>query len=213
MATLKSHGALNEYNQMMENHQTTVAELNDVSKKLDNLKKFEQGKSDLKVEQESLVQQAKTDLNERSNQRQKAVLAFNSYSNMMYSAPGTLSINMTETGFKFDVKIERSGSQGISNMKIFCYDLMIAKLWSKKSPSPAFLMHDSMIFDGVDERQKALALKLAKSESEKEGFQYICSMNSDSIPEKELEGFDLDSSVIMTFTDDNPNGGLLGIRF
>ena len=131
----------------------------------------------------------------------------------MYSAPGTLSINMTETGFKFDVKIERSGSQGISNMEIFCYDLMIAKLWSKKAPSPIFLIHDSMIFDGVDERQKALALKLAKSESEKENFQYICNMNSDSMPKKELEGFDIESSTTETFTDDKPDGGLLGIRF
>ena len=49
MATLKSHGALNEHNQMMERHQATIADLNDASKKLDNLKKFEQEKSTLKV--------------------------------------------------------------------------------------------------------------------------------------------------------------------
>ncbi|MBU4032277.1 MAG: DUF2326 domain-containing protein, partial [Candidatus Thermoplasmatota archaeon] len=163
MLTLKSHGALQEYTQLQNNHQNTVAQLKDVSQRLDNLKKFEQGRSSINVEHELLLQQAKNDLNERSSQKEEAVLAFNSYSKTMYSAPGILSINISKTGFKFDVKIERSGSQGIGNMKIFCYDLMLAKLWVKKAKSPIFLIHDSIIFDGVDERQKALALQLADS--------------------------------------------------
>ena len=214
MLTLRNHGALQEYTQLQSNHQNTVAQLKDVSNRLDNLKKFEQGKSSINVEHELLMQQAKNDLSERSSQKEEAVLTFNSYSNAMYSAPGTLSINVSKTGFKFDVKIERSGSQGIGNMKIFCYDLMLAKLWAKKAKSPIFLIHDSIIFDGVDERQKALALQIAESESKKEGFQYICTMNSDAIPRKDFDkDFDFDKYVVKTFTDAKEEGSLLGIRF
>ena len=214
MLTLRSHGALQEYTQLQSNHQSTVAQLKDVSNRLENLKKFEQGRSSINVEHELLLQQAKNDLNERKSQQEEAVLTFNSYSNAMYSAPGTLSINISKTGFKFGVNIERSGSQGIGNMKIFCYDLMLAKLWVKKAKSKIFLIHDSIIFDGVDERQKARALQLAKSESEKAGFQYICTMNSDAIPINDFDkDFDFDKYVVKTFTDEKEEGSLLGVRF
>ncbi|NUO08147.1 MAG: DUF2326 domain-containing protein [Candidatus Brocadia sp.] len=56
----------------------------------------------------------------------KAILLFNSNSQALYEAPGTLSIDVTKTGLKFGVNIERSGSHDIGNMKIFCYDFMFA---------------------------------------------------------------------------------------
>ena len=125
-----------------------------------------------------------------------------------------MSIDILEKGASLDVKIERAGSHGIENMKIFCYDLMLAKIWAKKTETPVPLIHDSLIFDGVDERQKALALQLAKSESEKHGFQYICAINSDAIPEKEFKKeFDFGSHVVRKLTDRTDEGGLLGIRF
>lgn len=214
MRVLQDHGALIEFIQLQNNHQKTVAELNDVSIRLENLKKFEQGKSAIIVEQELLQQQANIDIKERKNQKESAVLLFNANSEALYRVPGTLSIDISKTGFKFDVKIERSGSHGIGNMKIFCYDLMLAQLWAKKDKSPGFLIHDSIIFADVDERQKALALQLASKESLAGGFQYICTMNSDSIPEKDFdEGFNLDKYVRVRFTDATEDGGLLGIRF
>ena len=99
-------------------------------------------------------------------------------------------------------------------MKIFCYDLMLVQLWAKKTTTPVYLMHDSILFADVDERQKALALELAASESEKKGFQYICTMNSDSIPTNDLsKNFDLDRYVRLKLTDATEDGSLLGIRF
>lgn len=58
---------------------------------------------------------------------------------------------------------------------------MLAQLWSRKKPSPRMLIHDSAIFDGVDERQVALALELACQESEMKKVRYICMFNSDDI--------------------------------
>lgn len=213
MQTLKTHGALNEYIQLQTNHQTTVSLLKDTTLRLENLKRFEQGKSAIAVEQQLLQQQAINDLNERKIQKETAVLTFNSYSNSLYEVPGTLSIDVTKTGYKFNVAIERSGSHGISNMKIFCYDLILAKIWSQINKKPVTLIHDSIIFADVDERQKALAIQLANSEAEKEGFQYICTMNSDAIPKEDLGNFDFDKYVVKKLTDSTEDGGLLGIRF
>lgn len=214
MLVLQEHGALEEYTQLQNNHQKTISELKDLEIKIENLKKFEQGKSAVTVEMELLQQQANIDLSERKVQKEKAILLFNANSQALYKAPGTLSIDVSKTGFKFGVNIERSGSHGVGNMKIFCYDLLLAQIWAEKNISPKILIHDSIIFADVDERQKALALELAAQESEKLNFQYICTMNSDAIPTKDFsEGFNLDKYVRKTLTDASDDGGLLGIRF
>lgn len=215
MQILKKHGALQEYTLLQNNHQKTIAELKDVGIRLENLRKFEQGRSATVVDQELIYQQANSDLAERKTQKERAVLLFNSNSEALYSVPGTLSIDFEKTGFKFDVKIERSGSHGIGNMKIFCYDLMLAQIWAQQEKSPGFLVHDSILFADVDERQKAHALELAAKESERLGFQYICTLNSDAIPPAKdfSQNFSLDKYVRITFSDKTEDGGLLGARF
>ena len=214
MQTLRTHGALQEYVLLQTNHQNIVSQLKDVSLKLENLKKFEQEKSALVIEQALLQQSATKDLNERNIQKQEAILTFNSYSEHLYKVPGTLSINAKKKGYTFEVEIQRSGSYGVGKMKIFCYDLLLAKLWAKRKKTPMFLIHDSILFADVDERQKALALQLAESEARKYEYQYICTLNSDAVPHKEFDkDFDFDSFVVATFTDAKEDGGLLGIRF
>ncbi len=214
MQILKKHGALQEYTLLQNKHQKTIAELNDVKIRLQNLKKFEQGRSETVVEQEIIYQQANTDLSERKIQKEKAILLFNSNSQALYSVPGMLSIDFEKTGFKFNVNIERSGSHGIGCMKVFCYDLMLTQIWAQKEKSPGFLIHDSIIFADVDERQKAHALELAAKESERLGFQYICTMNSDTIPVKDFsQNFQLEKYIRMTLSDATDDEGLLGIRF
>jgi len=141
---------------------------------------------------------------------------FNRNSRFLYDAPGRLIINVGDNGFQFRVEISRDGSEGIDNMKIFCYDLMLAQLWaeSDRESSPRILIHDSTIFDGVDERQVRLALELADRESRIYGFQYICTLNSDMVPYSEFAAdFDFDSFVRLRLTDESDEGGLLGIRF
>jgi uncharacterized protein YydD (DUF2326 family) len=214
MLILKEHGALVEYTRLQNYHQKTVAEIKDLTIKIENLKKFEQGKSSVRIELELLQQQAITDLAERKIQKEKAILLFNSNSEALYEAPGVLSIDVSKTGFKFGVTIERSGSHGIGNMKIFCYDLTLAQIWAQQHPSPGLLIHDSILFADVDERQKALALELAAKEAERLNFQYVCTMNSDTIPRNDFsEDFDFDKYVRLILSDATDDGGLLGIRF
>lgn len=211
---LQKHGALDEYSAIQNKHQTKVAQLKELNIRLENLKKFEQGKVSIEMDQTVLQKQATTDLSERKAQRKRAILLFNSNSKALYETPGTLSIDVTKTGYKFNVEIERSGSHGVGNMKIFCYDLMLAQIWANKRPNQIFLIHDSILFADVDERQTALALELAVKESEKQDFQYICTLNSDTLPEKDFsKDFHIYDYVRQTFTDATEDGALLGIRF
>ena len=84
----------------------------------------------------------------------------------------------------------------------------------QRDPSPRILIHDSTIFDGVDERQVRLALEFADIESRRCGFQYICTLNSDRVPYSEFAAdFDFDSFVRLRLTDESDESGLLGILF
>lgn len=76
-------------------------------------------------------------------------------------------------------------------------------------------VHDSELYDPVDERQKALALKLAAAESERCDCQYIAMLNSDQLPTNDLADieFDIAPYVRLRLTDTDASGSLLGIRF
>jgi len=214
MEVLQTHGALEEYTQLQQLHSKTLAQLRDVEQRIYNLKKFEEGKSELAIDKQLLLRRARTDLEERHAQVRKAIALFNENSQALYQSPGTLAIDVEQTGYKFHIEIERSKSGGIGNMKVFCYDLMLAQLWAEKPYNPGFLVHDSIIFDGVDERQRALALELANREAKKRGFQYICMLNSDMIPTDDFSGgFNFNDFVRLRLTDATEAGGLLGIRF
>ncbi|MBF0142991.1 MAG: DUF2326 domain-containing protein [Magnetococcales bacterium] len=214
MEILKTHGALESYTRLQQRHLEMVKELNAVTSMIENHRAFESGMSEVKIAQEHLHQKARRDLDERRTIRERAISLFNEYSQNLYSVPGNLVVDVTPSGFNFRVDIERSGSGGVDNMKIFCYDLMLARLWAEQSVSPRVLIHDSMIFDGVDERQRARALELAAQESEAHGFQYICTLNSDMVPEKEFSAyFDLSPFIRLRLTDEDVKGSLLGVRF
>lgn len=210
---LESHGALEEFVLLRDKHEENVAMLEQIKNQLENTRKFEAGESEIRIETERICQEMRLDYADRRAPRE-VIRAFYEYSMHLYESPGTLSIKTRDTGYKMDADIERSGSHGIENMKIFCYDLALARLWSQRRHRPGFLIHDSTIYDGVDERQVAHALQLAESEAASHRFQYICMLNSDAVPERDFDpGFDFGGHVVMTLTDDSDEGGLLGMRF
>jgi uncharacterized protein YydD (DUF2326 family) len=214
MRTLQTHGALEEYNKMQVMHLREVEILNDINTQIENLKKIEEGKLNLRIERDLLRQRARQNYDEREAQREQAISLFNENSQALYNVPGDLVIDVEDSGFKFNVEIERSGSEGVSSMKIFCYDLMLAQLWARKRESPGILIHDSTLFEPVDERQIALAIETACRKSEQHEFQYICMMNSDKLPLEDFsDEFDIYSYVRKTVTDATEEGCLLGMRF
>ncbi len=212
---LETHGALEEFSKLQGRISVLKQQLEEIKNRKENLKRFEEGKSSLKIAKEELFQGTRRDYQERLPRVENAIKFFNRNSERLYSEPGYLSIDVTETGYKYKVEIKRARSQGIGYMKVFCYDLTLILL-NPGSDKPGFLIHDSTIFDGVDERQIAKALELAASKAEEQGIQYICALNSDNVPYNDFSvdfKSEFDKHVIITFTDATDDGGLLGIRF
>lgn len=214
MSTLSAHGPWDEYQQLTDQQADLKAQLQTLNDRIRTLREIQEGTSSYKIDRETLLKRTRQDYEERRVQRDRAISLFNANSQALYAAPGSLVIDVTDNGYKFGVDIQRSGSRGIDSMKVFCYDLVLAELWDGKDASPGVLVHDSIIFDGVDERQRALGIQLAAAKAETLGFQYICTVNSDMVPSNEFDdGFHFDRYVRLTLTDATPDGGLLGIRY
>ena len=214
VSVLETHSALDEYSYMQNRQAEVKRKLENVKMALERLNKFEENKSNLKIKLEELIQNSRMDFIERSQVIDKALSLFNQYSKYLYSNAGTLSIEINKSGYKYKVDIKSSGSQGINYMKVFCYDLTFTAIQSENNHS-LFLIHDSTIFDGVDERQVAKALELAYQESSSKGYQYICTLNSDNIPYKDFsDGFKekFDKSIRLTLKDGNEKDSLLGFK-
>lgn len=216
MKILETHGALAEYVLIQDRYAEAKQLLEDAKKRLESAEYIEDSKSRLKIENQELLIKSRQDYNERIQIREQAISLFKTNTEFLYPEAGTLTINLKETGYSFGVDIKSSRSQGVNYMKVFCYDMVLAELGCVRNRYPDFLVHDSTIFDGVDERQVARALILAQLKCEKLGYQYICLVNSDMIPYQEFDDeftLQFNSNIVLKISDDQENGGLLGIRF
>lgn len=211
---LNTHGALEEFSKLQRKLNDLEARSNEIKTQVKTVKKIEESKTSLKIDFAVLEKEAKRSFDELNIARNKAIELFNANSEALYDAPGKLIIDVTERGFKFNIDIERLGSTGVGNMNTYCYDLVIAELWSDKKKKPGFLVHDSNILDGVDSRQKAHAIELAERRTNEYGFQYIGLMNSDVIPEDSFSsGFGIEKFIRKRLRDDDyPRNALLGIK-
>jgi uncharacterized protein YydD (DUF2326 family) len=214
LSVLRTHGALAEYAELQRLQNEETAKFSAVNQKIANLKRIDEIKSQTRIEREQLQILARSFYEERRSDRERAISLFNESSEALYSRAGELIVDVVEGGYRFNVEIERQDSQGVEQMKVFCYDLTLATLWAARHVGPGLLIHDSTIFADVDERQKAHALELAARTADTHGFQYICCLNSDGIPESDFtEGFSLQPYVRIELTDEGETGGLLGIRY
>lgn len=215
MGVLRSGGALEHYTSLREEAGRAEAEVEGLRQRLDTAERIESTKAELDIERANLTKALRDDIHERADIIREAILAFEALSESLYEKAGSLTISETGSGPQFEVHIDGQRSKGITNMQIFCFDLMLTEIGLKNGRGPGFLIHDSHLFDGVDERQVAKALQLGAERSEAAGFQYIVTMNSDALPRDGYKaGFDIRSHVLETkLTDATDTGGLFGLRF
>jgi len=214
LGALAGQGALEELTQLQELHAATRLKVDELTNRITQLRQMTTKSDTIKVETVELKRATTLDYEERRALWSQALSLFSEFSEALYKAAGRLVIDIDDTGYKFDVEIAGSPSEGISKMKIFCYDLMLISFARQRRLGIDFLIHDSTIFDGVDPRQRAHALELAAAMSAKYGFQYICTLNTDMVPINDFSaGFDFESLVRMRLTDTDPSGSLLGFRY
>lgn len=215
MGILQSGGALDHYAQLQEETGRAEADVEGLRQRLVTAERIESTKAELDIDRARLLKALQTDLHEREGVVTEAILVFEALSNALYEKAGSLTISATSNGPTVDVRIDAQRSKGITNMQIFCFDLMLADLATRRGLGPGFLIHDSHLFDGVDERQVAKALQLGADHAAAVGFQYIVTLNSDALPRHGFRpGFDVDAFVCPTkLTDATETGGLFGLRF
>ena len=213
MSTLNSHGALEQYSQLRTELSRLEAELETIRQRYAAAEQLEGLATELAVERNQLLQRLRLNFREQDDTLRKAIRTFQEISQALYEEAGSLTIDASENGPKFEIKIHGELSKGISNMQIFCFDMMLMQMCIERGIGPGFLIHDSHLFDGVDERQIAKALQLGAEISESLDFQYIVTMNSDVLPSLRLDDFDPHAYVLDTVLTDAEQGGLFGIRF
>jgi uncharacterized protein YydD (DUF2326 family) len=130
----------------------------------------------------------------------------------------TIECNDGENQLRFNIeaKIESDASDGINNVKIFCYDLTI--LLKGFNHNINFIFHDSRLFDGTDERQKADMFKTIYEMFAQANKQYIATVNQNQLNEikKHIKDDEFEQiitqNIVLTLTDESDSEKLLGIK-
>ena len=221
MTYLGEHGALDVFVSLSE-------KVSNLKSNRENLKKYQALQTEYKeklrdIEKEQIEQSEQTD--NYLTELQKEISGLKNYFRELVKRfyPNNiagLSIENNDGNnkqrFNIEAKIESDNSDGINNVKIFCYDLTI--LFKGKNHNINFIFHDSRLFDGIDERQKAeLMLVLAENFSNT-NMQYIASINQNQLNEiKDILGEDkykeiIEDNTILTLTDDDASEKVLGIQ-
>jgi uncharacterized protein YydD (DUF2326 family) len=162
-----------------------------------------------------LQQAVDLDLQERRQQTDEAILLFSRYAQRLYGEgrEAYLAIEAGRTSLNITPRIDADDSRGINNMVIFCFDLTLAVLAHRHERGADFLIHDSHLYDGVDERQVARALALAAEVTEEEHMQYIVTLNTDTLSTAAQRGFNPEPHIRSPRLTDDDEGGLFGFRF
>jgi uncharacterized protein YydD (DUF2326 family) len=214
MTILGSHGALDQFLQLQSELSRLQAKTESIRQRYTAAEQMEGLKTELDIKRNQLLLRLRQDFREQADTLRQAILAFEEISNNLYEEAGRFTISESTNGPDFEIRIQGEKSKGITNMQIFCFDMMLMQLCGEKDMGPGFLVHDSHLFDGVDERQIARALQAGSKIANEQGFQYIVTMNSDVLPRDYSNGFEIEDYILPTrLTDATEDGGLFGFRF
>lgn len=179
---LENKGALEEYHSLNKEKDSVLIYLNEMQRNQKAIKSFKKEQADIKIE----IDQFKRDLIELEDKIKERVeflsKSFREISEEHYSdKPGYLDIQInsnfqTDKLYNIEPFIKGDSSDGINEMKIFIYDMLIFKL----NPTLIGLVgHDNRLFDMVDERQIAKAFNYVNNNVS----QYICSISDTKMDE------------------------------
>lgn len=218
---LNTHGALEEFTALNNQLANMKTKLNKLKTYKEILQEYKNKLAEIKIEFEKenietnnyLIQiKLFTDMN---------VALFRSFSREFYdNKPGGIEISnndgMNKMRFNINAKIQDDASDGIGEVKIFCFDWMLLK--AKHNHKVNFLFHDSRLLANMDPRQRAILFKQAHKHAVGDGLQYIISANEDML--ESIKGYFepneyqevIEKNKILELTDKSDETRLLGIQ-
>nr|WP_276040237.1 ABC-three component system protein [Sphingomonas sp. GM_Shp_1] len=213
---LEGSGAFEDFTALQEQLAKLAVEASALRERFKAAEVLEGEKTELEGDRINLKRRLQDDHQARQAQLDKAILFIGGAIEQLYSdRTGGFVVAAEDTGPEFEISIQGDRGGGISQIEIFCLDLALLSLTADTKRGPHFLIHDSHLFDGVDERQVSKALQLGKATADRIGGQYLVTINSDIFDRLPLPaGLNKQAHVLSTrLSDDGEKGGLFGFRF
>lgn len=216
LRNLAGGGAFEDLTALQSQLSTADAELGAFRERFKAAEMLEGKVTELKIDRANLTRRLQEDHQARQAKLDKAILEVGRIIEALYDdRTGELVVKATDNGPVFEIQIEGDRGGGISQMEIFCLDAAMFRTSNAEHGGPKVLVHDSHLFDGVDERQVAQALNIGRVAADELDGQYIVTMNSDVFDRLPLPP-EIDRKAVVNSTrlsDDGETGGLFGFRF
>lgn len=221
MEILSKSGALEDYNIILnEINETNILlqKFKDYKKLMDKysveIEKSKKKKAEINIENKEYLESIDSLLKKLND-------TFRLYSRQFYNdKPSGLTIKLNtkdnKLAFDIDADIEGDSSDGINEVKIFCFDLT---LLSNCKKNVEFLFHDSRLFSNMDPRQRVIWFNIIDEFFKDNDYQYIASINEDVVDtmlnevilERQIEIQKIiNENTRIELTDESPNSKLLG---
>jgi len=222
---LDSKGALEEYNSINDSIQRISNEVAELQKFTTILKELREREARLELDAATLKSESLQYLDDNEFYLEDVENRFRSLVKRFYdNHGGRLKVALSKDArylFNVEVDVPRDGSQGVSEVKIFCYDILMYEL---NRDLLGFLAHDGCIFSEMDPRQKSMIFKVVIEKIREEGLQYFLNIGQSSLEEvldidDEIGILDMSEkklvkeSVILELFDKSPENWLFGTAF
>lgn len=216
---LNTHQSLDVYTQVvhqlaeLQNERENIEKFRELRKTYtDNKKNIEDELRKLEIQTENYLVQMKDEID-------KATDLFREIAKKIYPNATSGIVMESNEGdnqlrFKIQAQLHSDASDGISNVKIFCYDLTL--LFLEHCHKIGFIFHDSRLISDIDPRQSAQMFRILNSFFTDSNKQYILSLNQNQLEEiKQILTHDeyreiIEANICLELKDEPVSGKLLG---
>lgn len=194
-------------------------DVGDLERKLEMAASVQQLGDRVKVRTAEVTTAIRSELRERSSHLEEPISLFSELGAEIYTdREASLILEPGDRGsLRVRPRISGDASTGVRNVETFILDMVCITTAIRAGRAPALLVHDSHLFDAIDGRQVASCLNIGARLADELKFQYIVTMNSDTLDLVESQSggaFDAEPYILETrLTDATEDGGLFGFRF
>lgn len=222
---LSSTGALDEYNSINERIKSIEQDIGELNKYNELLGSLKEDENSLELKNAKNKVNALKYLNDNKLLQEEIEDKFRALVKKFYeNQGGSFKINLTKDAkylFDLDIHIPRDKSQGVNEVKIFCYDFLLYEL---NPDILGFIAHDGCIFSEMDPRQKSVIFKVALDYIKRNDLQYFINIGQSSLEQvldrqskinilTEEEKLEVKKGVRLELYDQDPSSWLFGRRF
>jgi uncharacterized protein YydD (DUF2326 family) len=212
MRQLQAGGALEELLALQAEVSRLEAQMSQIEHGLRQVREVADASEELRLQRAMERQHAQKQLARDRAKLDRIAARFDAKLRLLYGVSGVLTAEVDDDGYLFRVRVSGGASSGVNRMQLLCFDLTLLEEGVESGHHPDFLIHDSSVFDGVDPRQRAAALSLCHQTVSNTGGQYICTLNSNDVPEDVVKEPWFVEGTVRTVLD-TEEGGILGVPF